>query len=60
VAEAFRIEYRVTWADTDAAGVVNFSRYFLFFERCEEEFSISNLKTLILLSFSVCAGLPYL
>jgi acyl-CoA thioester hydrolase len=38
VAEAFRIEYRVTWADTDAAGVVHFSRYFLFFERCEEEF----------------------
>jgi len=35
---AFRMEYRVTWADTDAAGVVHFSRYFLFFERCEEEF----------------------
>jgi len=38
VAEVFRVEYRVTWADTDAAGVVHFSRYFLFFERCEEEF----------------------
>ena len=35
---AFRMEYRVSWADTDAAGVVHFSRYFLFFERCEEEF----------------------
>jgi YbgC/YbaW family acyl-CoA thioester hydrolase len=38
VAEVFRIDYRVTWADTDAVGVVHFSRYFLFFERCEEEF----------------------
>jgi acyl-CoA thioester hydrolase len=38
VAEVFRTEYRVAWADTDAAGVVHFSRYFLFFERCEEEF----------------------
>jgi acyl-CoA thioester hydrolase len=37
VAEVFRIDYRVTWADTDAAGVVHFSRYFLFFERSEEE-----------------------
>jgi YbgC/YbaW family acyl-CoA thioester hydrolase len=38
VAEAFRIDYRVTWADTDAAGVVHFSTYFLFFEQCAEEF----------------------
>jgi len=29
---------RVTWADTDAAGVVHFSNYFRFFERAEEEF----------------------
>ena len=29
---------RVTWADTDAAGVVHFSKYFVFFERTEEEF----------------------
>jgi len=29
---------RVTWADTDAAGVVHFSRFFVFFERTEEEF----------------------
>jgi acyl-CoA thioester hydrolase len=29
---------RVTWADTDAAGVVHFSRFFVYFERTEEEF----------------------
>jgi acyl-CoA thioester hydrolase len=29
---------RVTWADTDAAGIVHFSNYLRFFERAEEEF----------------------
>jgi len=34
----FKIIYRVSWVDTDAAGVVHFSNYFRFFERAEEEF----------------------
>jgi acyl-CoA thioester hydrolase len=34
----FKTTVRVTWADTDAAGVVHFSRFFVFFERAEEEF----------------------
>ncbi len=34
----FKMQVRVTWADTDAAQVVHFSRYFVFFERAEEEF----------------------
>ena len=29
---------RITWADTDAAGIVHFSNYFRFFERAEEEY----------------------
>ena len=29
---------RVTWADTDATGFVHFSRFFVYFERTEEEF----------------------
>jgi len=29
---------RVSWVDTDAAGVVHFSNYFRFFEKAEEEF----------------------
>ena len=35
---SFKTTVRVTWADTDAAGVVHFSRFFVFFERTEEEF----------------------
>ncbi len=35
---SFKTALRVTWADTDAAGVVHFSRFFVFFERAEEEF----------------------
>jgi acyl-CoA thioester hydrolase len=34
----FKIIYRVSWVDTDAAGVVHFSNYFRFFEKAEEEF----------------------
>lgn len=34
----FKTSLRVTWADTDAAGVVHYSNYFKFFERAEEEF----------------------
>lgn len=37
-AGSFKSLMRVTWADTDATGVVHFSRYFVFFERAEEEF----------------------
>ncbi len=35
---SFKASIRVTWVDTDAAGVVHFSNYFRFFERTEEEF----------------------
>jgi acyl-CoA thioester hydrolase len=35
---SFKTSIRVTWADTDAAGVVHFSNYFRFFERAEEDF----------------------
>ena len=35
---SFKTTVRVTWADTDAAGVVHFSKFFVFFERAEEEF----------------------
>ena len=35
---SFKTKVRVTWADTDAAGVVHFSKFFVFFERAEEEF----------------------
>lgn len=34
----FKTELRVTWADTDAAQVVHFSKFFVYFERTEEEF----------------------
>jgi len=37
----FKTSLRVTWADTDAAGVVHYSNYFRFFERAEEEFYAS-------------------
>lgn len=37
-ASSFKSLLRVTWADTDAAGVVHYSKYFLFFERTEEDF----------------------
>lgn len=35
---SFKTSFRVTWVDTDAAGVVHYSNYFRFFERAEEEF----------------------
>ncbi len=35
---SFNTSFRVTWVDTDAAGVVHYSNYFRFFERAEEEF----------------------
>jgi acyl-CoA thioester hydrolase len=35
---SFNTSLRVTWVDTDAAGVVHCSNYFRFFERAEEEF----------------------
>lgn len=35
---SFKASFRVTWVDTDAAGVVHYSNYFRFFERTEEEF----------------------
>jgi len=34
----FKISFRVSWADTDAAQVVHFFNYFKFFEKAEEEF----------------------
>ncbi|MDH5483071.1 MAG: acyl-CoA thioesterase [Candidatus Bathyarchaeota archaeon] len=34
----YRISFRVSWVDTDAAQVVHFSNYSRFFERVEEEF----------------------
>lgn len=36
--KAFKTQYRVAWADTDAAQVVHYSNYFRLFERAEEEF----------------------
>ena len=39
--KSFKTSLRVTWADTDAAGVVHYSNYFRFFERAEEEFYAS-------------------
>jgi acyl-CoA thioester hydrolase len=36
--DSFKISMRVTWADTDAAQVVHFSRFFAYFEKAEEEF----------------------
>lgn len=35
---SFNTSFRVTWVDTDAAGIVHYSNYFRFFERAEEEF----------------------
>ncbi|MGA2768950.1 MAG: thioesterase family protein [Candidatus Bathyarchaeia archaeon] len=35
---SFKTTLRVTWADTDAAQVVHFSKFFVYFERAEEEF----------------------
>lgn len=35
---SFKTTLRVTWADTDAAQVVHFSKFFVYFERTEEEF----------------------
>ena len=35
---SFKTTVRVTWVDTDASGVVHFSRFFVYFERTEEEF----------------------
>jgi acyl-CoA thioester hydrolase len=34
----FKTALRVTWADIDAAQVVNFSKFFAYFGRTEEEF----------------------
>jgi 4-hydroxybenzoyl-CoA thioesterase/acyl-CoA thioester hydrolase len=34
----FRTSRRVEWADTDAAGIIHFSRYFCFMEEVEHEF----------------------
>ena len=36
--DSFKTSVRVTWADTDATQVVHYSKYFVFFERAEEEF----------------------
>jgi YbgC/YbaW family acyl-CoA thioester hydrolase len=36
--DSFKTSVRVAWADTDAAQVVHYSKYFVFFERAEEEF----------------------
>lgn len=35
---SFKTSLRVAWVDTDAAQVVHYSRYFVFFERAKEEF----------------------
>jgi len=35
---SFKTTFRVTWVDTDAAQVVHFSKFFVYFERTEEEF----------------------
>ena len=40
-AGSFKTSFKVTWVDTDAAGVVHYSNYFRFFERAEEEFCAS-------------------
>jgi len=36
--DSFETTMRATWADTDAAQVVHFSKFFVFVERAEEEF----------------------
>ena len=33
----FKTSFRVSWVDTDAAGIVHFSNYFKYFEKAEEE-----------------------
>ncbi len=35
---SFKTSLRVPWSDTDAAQVVHFSKFFVYFERAEEEF----------------------
>jgi acyl-CoA thioester hydrolase len=35
--DSLKILVRVTWSDTDAAQIVHYSKYFVFFERAEEE-----------------------
>ncbi len=35
---SFVHEFRVSWVDTDALGVVHFSNYFRYFEKAEQEF----------------------
>jgi len=45
----FKHTTRVSWVDTDAAGIMHFSNYFRQFEACEEEFYRSfglNFKTI--------------
>ncbi|MEM3714920.1 MAG: thioesterase family protein [Thermoprotei archaeon] len=32
----FRVQFRVSWVETDAAQVVHFTNYFRYFERAEE------------------------
>ena len=34
---SFKTSFRVSWVDTDAAGIVHFSNYFKYFEKAEEE-----------------------
>lgn len=36
--DSFKTSIRVTWMDTDAAQVVHYSKYFVFFGMAEEEF----------------------
>lgn len=38
MSSTFKISFRVSWTDTDAAQVVHFPNYFKFFEKAEEEF----------------------
>jgi len=33
----FKVKYRVSFVETDSAGIVHFSNYFRYFERAEEE-----------------------
>ncbi|MEB3757032.1 MAG: acyl-CoA thioesterase [Desulfurococcales archaeon] len=36
--DIFSMKWRVWWSETDAAGIMHFSRYFAICERLEEEF----------------------
>jgi acyl-CoA thioester hydrolase len=36
--DIFSMKWRVRWSETDAAGIMHFSRYFVICERLEEEF----------------------